>query len=185
MSLNIGVFLGSKLGNEKKVFNLIDKFAQWFVKENHTLIIGGTDSGLMQFLAKKIYIKSNVIAIYTKNVIDSSKKYKFYTELIIVNNSFTKKKTFEHKSDLFIAFPGGIGTLDEIIDIVNRNLLKEINKKIFLINENSYWDKLSELFRQFDRKGFIHQNLKNKNLIICNLNKLKKEINKINAQNKN
>jgi len=60
MSLNIGVFLGSKLGDDKKNFNLIKKFSKWFIKHNHTLIIGGTNSGLMQILAEELYKKVNV-----------------------------------------------------------------------------------------------------------------------------
>ena len=40
MSLNIGVFLGSRSGNDKKNLTLVKKFTKWFIKENHTLIIG-------------------------------------------------------------------------------------------------------------------------------------------------
>ena len=72
MSLNIGVFLGSKLGNDKKNFNLIKKFSEWLIKQSHTLIIGGTDSGLMQLLAKQVYKKNCVKAIYTRMAMNSS-----------------------------------------------------------------------------------------------------------------
>lgn len=184
MSLNIGVFLGSKLGDDKKNFNLIKKFSKWFIKQNHTLIIGGTNSGLMQILAEEVYKKVNVKAIYTQQSIDSSRNYDFYTELIIVNDSFKKKEFFEKESDLFIAFPGGIGTLDEIIDIINRNLLKEINKKLFLINDNSYWKKFNELLDYFKLKHFTSNNYENHNFTTCNLEQLKKEIKRIDAKNK-
>ena len=184
MSLNIGVFLGSKLGDDKKNFNLIKKFSKWFIKQNHTLIIGGTNSGLMQILAEEVYKKVNVKAIYTQQSIDSSKNYDFYTDLIIVNDSFKKKEVFEKKSDLFIAFPGGVGTLDEIIDIINRNLLKEINKKLFLINDNSYWKKFNELLDYFKLKHFTSNNYENHNFTTCNLEQLKKEIKRIDAKNK-
>ena len=85
----------------------------------------------------------------------------FFTELIIVDNSITKKKIFEKNSDLFIAFPGGVGTLDEIVDIINRNILKEINKKLFLINDNSYWKKFNELLDYFKLKHFTSNNYEN------------------------
>ena len=109
----------------------------------------------MQILAKEVYKKVNVKAIYTQQSVDSSRNYDFYTELIIVNDSFKKKKeVFEKKSDLFIAFPGGVGTLDEIIDIINRNLLKEINKKLFLIDDNFYWKKFNDLLNYLKSKIF-------------------------------
>ena len=157
MSLNIGVFLGSKLGNDNKTLDLIKKFSQWFIEQKHTLIIGGTDSGLMKILAKQVYIKNLCKAIYTKKAMNSSKQYNFFTELIVVENSAAKKNIFEENSDLFIAFPGGIGTLDEIIDIINRNLLEEIDKKIFLINENCYWEKFINLMDFFKSKNFFQK----------------------------
>ena len=49
------------------------------------------------------------------------------------------------KSDVFIALPGGIGTLNEIFEVINKNLLNEIDKKIYLINDNSFWKPLEEL----------------------------------------
>ena len=164
MSLNIGVFLGSRLGNDNKTLDLIKKFSQWFIEQKHTLIIGGTDLGLMKILAKQVYIKSCVKAIYTKKAMNSSKKYNFFTELIVVENSAAKKKIFEENSDLFIAFPGGMGTLDEIIDIINRNLLEEIDKKIFLINENCYWEKLINLMDFFKSKNFFQKKIQKKQI---------------------
>ena len=98
--------------------------------------------------------------------------------------AFKKKEVFEKKSDLFIAFPGGIGTLDEITDIINRNLLKEINKKLFLIDDNFYWKKFNDLLNHLKLKNFSNGNYRDYNLTICNFEKLKNEINKIDAQNK-
>ena len=184
MSLNIGVFLGSKLGNDKEILKLITKFSEWLINQSHTLIIGGTDSGLMQLLAKQVYKKNCVKAIYTRMAMNSAKQYDFFTELIVVDDSVKKKKIFEEKSDLFIAFPGGVGTLDEIVDIINRNILKEINKKLFLINDNSYWKKFNELLDYFKLKHFTSNNYENHNFTTCNLEQLKKEIKRIDAKNK-
>ena len=162
---------------------LLKKFSKWFITQNHTLIIGGTDSGLMEILAREVHSKVKVKAIYTEKYIDYSKDYSFFTELIIVDNSITKK-IFEKNSDLFIAFPGGIGTLDEIVDIINRNILKEINKKLFLINDNSSWKKFNELLDFFKLKHFTSENYNQDNFKICNLKQLKKEIKEIDAKNK-
>ena len=183
MSLNIGVFLGSKLGNDKEILKLITKFSEWLINQSHTLIIGGTDSGLMQLLAKQVY-KKTVLRLFIHGCYEFAKQYDFFTELIIVDDS-VKKKIFEEKSDLFIAFPGGVGTLDEIVDIINRNNLQEINKKIFLINEGFYWNKFNELLNFFKSNKFTHENLINSNLIVCSFDQFKLEIKKINSKNKN
>ena len=138
----------------------------------------------MQLLAREVYRNVNVKAIYTEKSLDHSKESKFFTELIIVDNSIVKKKVFEENSDVFIAFPGGVGTLDEIIDIINRNNLQEINKKLFLIDDNSYWKKFNDLLNFLKSKRFTYDNLNRTNFSICNLEQFKTEIIKIDAQNK-
>ena len=105
MSLNIGVFLGSQATNDKEVNKKINKFAEWVIKNNHTVILGGTDQGLMKKLAKIIYNRnSKVKAIYTKNLYKLSKEPNFFSELIITDDSSSKKKVFENLSDVFVAF---------------------------------------------------------------------------------
>ena len=184
MSLNIGVFLGSQIGNDKKVENQLDKFADWIIKNNHTLIIGGTDQGLMRNLAKVVYDKNcEVKAIYTKNIYRHSKAPDFFSELIITNDTYSKKKIFENLSDVFVAFPGGLGTLDEIIDVINKNALKEIKKRIFLINESSYWNKFRDLLDFFESKNFLIEREFDKFFHLCVLDDLFREIKKIDGKN--
>ena len=62
--------------------------------------------------------------------------------------------------------------------------VKEINKKLFLINDNSYWKKFNELLDYFKLKHFTSNNYENHNLTTCNLQQLKKEIKRIDAKNK-
>ena len=184
MSLNIGVFLGSQAGNDKKVSEQINKFANWIAKNNHTLIIGGTDQGLMKDLAQVVYEKNcKVKAIYTKNIYRLCKEPNFFSELIITNDTYSKKKIFENLSDVFVAFPGGLGTLDEIIDVLNKNALQEIKKKIFLINESFYWNKFKELLDFFRSKNFLIDKKFDNFFQLCVLDDFFKEIKKIDAKN--
>ena len=106
MSLNIGVFLGSKLGNDKEILKLITKFSEWLINQSHTLIIGGTDSGLMQLLAKQVYKKNCVKAIYTRMAMNSAKQYDFFTELIVVDDSVKKKKFLKKNLTFLLLFLG-------------------------------------------------------------------------------
>lgn len=184
MSLNIGVFLGSRAGNDKKVNDQINKFADWIVKNNHSLVIGGTDQGLMKKLAEIVYNrKCEVRAIYTKNIYELSKEPNFFSELIITNDTYSKKKIFENLSDVFVAFPGGLGTLDEIIDVINKNALQEIKKRIFLINENFYWNKFKELLNFFESQNFLIDREFDKFFHLCVLDDFFKEIKKIDGKN--
>jgi len=184
MSLNIGVFLGSRAGNDKKVNDQINKFANWIVKNNHTLVIGGTDQGLMKNLAEIVYNrKCEVKAIYTKKIYKLSTEPKYFSELLITNDTYSKKKIFENLSDVFVAFPGGLGTLDEIVDVINKNALQEIKKRIFLINESFYWNKFRELLGFFESKNFLIDREFDKFFHLCVLDDFFKEIKKIDGKN--
>ena len=58
MNLNVAVFLGSKLGKDSKNLKIIKEFSEWFGSENHNLIFGGTETGLMLELVKNLSKKN-------------------------------------------------------------------------------------------------------------------------------
>ena len=58
-------------------------------------------------------------------------------------------------SDVFIVLPGGIGTLDELFEVMALNYLKINNKKIVILNFNNYWDPLKKLIDNMKKNDFI------------------------------
>ena len=185
MTLNVAVFLGSKLGNNPKNLILVKEFSEWFSSKNYNLIFGGTESGLMAQLAKNV-IKNNckVTSIFPKKLYENSKKLQYYSELIIAEDLSDRNSLMFERSDVFIALPGGIGTLWEILDVINRNLIGEINKKIFILNDNLYWNPLFKLFNHFNKNNFLNYKEIQKKIKLCKLKQLKFEFDKINAKDK-
>ncbi len=185
MTLNVAVFLGSKLGNNPKNIILVKEFSEWFASKKYNLIFGGTESGLMAQMAE-IVIKNNcnVTSVFTKKLYENSKKLQYYSELIIAEDLPDRNSLMFERSDVFIALPGGIGTLCEILDVINRNLLGEINKKIFIINDTLYWNPLFKLFNHFNKNNFLDYKEIQKNIKLCKLKQLKIELNRINAKDK-
>ena len=137
---------------------------------------------------KKLFLIFSILFIFSCQPVEQLDSIVFDNQQLskfeVSSKTIEIKKIFEKNSDLFIAFPGGVGTLDEIVDIINRNILKEINKKLFLINDNSYWKKFNELLDYFKLKHFTSNNYENHNFTTCNLEQLKKEIKRIDAKNK-
>ena len=58
-------------------------------------------------------------------------------------------------SDIFVCLPGGIGTLDEITEVLSSAALGEHKKPIFLINTNKFWDPLINLLKHMEENKFI------------------------------
>ncbi|MFL2679040.1 MAG: LOG family protein [Alphaproteobacteria bacterium] len=184
MTLNIGVFLGSRIGSEPSNINIVNEFSDWFSEQNYNLIFGGTETGLMMHLVKRIKNKKvRITSIFTKGLYENSQNQKYFTELIITDDSDSRDLMFAKKSDILIAFPGGIGTCTEVLKIINKNLLNEMNKKIFLINDTNFWNPLRNLLDHLVSKKFINKNLLHKSFKICKLEEFKSELLKTNAQN--
>ena len=80
--------------------------------------------------------------------------------------------------------PGGIGTLNEIFEVVSKNLLNEIDKKIYLVNDNYFWTPLEELLKSLSTKKFVDQNKLKKNFRVCKLKELKSEFKKRYVKNR-
>ena len=68
------------------------------------------------------------------------------------------------KSDIYIALPGGFGTLDEIFELIALNQLDLINKKIIILDINNFWYSLKSLIKDLKKNGFLYTD--NNNIVI-------------------
>ena len=75
------------------------------------------------------------------------------------------------KADMFLILPGGLGTLDELFEVMTLNQLNIYNKPVFIYNIANYWKNLNLLLKHMNKEGFLY-NLENSNIIF------KKSVNK-------
>ena len=78
------------------------------------------------------------------------------TDLIVTDDMHQRKHALFEHSDAFVAMPGGIGTLEEIIEIMTWAQLGHHTKPIVLANINHFWDPLNGLLNHMREAGFIH-----------------------------
>jgi uncharacterized protein (TIGR00730 family) len=76
------------------------------------------------------------------------------TELHVVDSMHTRKRMMVERSDAFIVLPGGLGTLDEMFEIVTWRQLHLHDKPIIIVNVGGYWDPLKTLLRHMREAGF-------------------------------
>jgi uncharacterized protein (TIGR00730 family) len=77
-------------------------------------------------------------------------------ELIITPDMHTRKHGMFERSDAFVALPGGIGTLEEIVEIMTWGQLGRHEKPMVFANINGFWDSMMEIVRHMREEGFIH-----------------------------
>ena len=79
-----------------------------------------------------------------------------------------RSEQFLLRSDVFLALPGGIGTLFEITEIFNKRVLGETSKRILLINDFDYWGPLKKLLEHMISQEFLEEKIMLKNIEFIN-----------------
>ena len=100
----------------------------------------------------------------------------YFDELIIVEDLRKRTEQFLLRSDVFLALPGGIGTLFEIIEIFNKRVLGETSKKIFLINDFDYWGPLKRLLEHMIKENFLEEKIMLKNIEFINFSEIEERL---------
>lgn len=123
--MNITVYLGALRGNDPVLKDAVKELGRWIGENNHTLIYGGSKSGLMGYIAESVLnAGGTAIGIEPQFFIDEELQYDGLTELIITKDMTERKTKMIELGDAFIAFPGGTGTLEEISEVMSKISLK-------------------------------------------------------------
>jgi len=145
--MNICVFCSSSNALNNDYFTAAEQLGELMTKNNHNLIYGGSNVGLMDKLANVIK-KNNghVTGVIPEVIKNKGLAYQFADKLIITSDLSERKKKMIELADAFVALPGGFGTLEEIIEVLTLKQLQIHNKPIAFLNTNNFYDKLFEFF---------------------------------------
>ena len=144
--MNITVYLGANTGNDPRLSEAVKELGTWIGQNGHTLIYGGSKCGLMGELAESVLnAKGKVIGVEPQFFIDAGFVYDEITELITTKDMSERKAKMIELGDVFIAFPGGTGTLEEITEVMSKVSLKHLDAPCILYNLNGYYDSMKQL----------------------------------------
>ena len=152
--MNITVYLGANEGNAPFFKEAVHELGLWIGTNGNTLVYGGSKSGLMGELAESVLqAGGKVIGVEPQFFIDAGFVYDEITELITTKDMSERKAKMIELGDVFIAFPGGTGTLEEITEVMSKVSLKHLDAPCILYNLNGYYDSLKELLLHMQEKG--------------------------------
>jgi uncharacterized protein (TIGR00730 family) len=112
-----------------------------------------------------------IISIFPEYLDDPEIIFSEYHSVIRTKNIIDRKKKMIQLSDVFICLPGGIGTIDEITEVLSSAALGEHAKPIFLINTNNFWTPFVNLLDHMKKNKFIRTN-EDKNIKFSSLKNL-------------
>jgi len=165
----ICVFCGSSDGNDIAITDAAKRLGNSFAEKHITLVYGAAKIGVMGTIAKTVLdAKGIVIGIIPGFLKKKEVVHLGLSELIITENMHERKLKMQELSDGFIALPGGMGTLEELFEILTWLQLGLHKKPIGLLNINGFYDDLIKLLENMVRKGFL--SLENYELLLVDTN---------------
>jgi uncharacterized protein (TIGR00730 family) len=125
-----------------------------------TIVYGGSRSGPMAALADSaLSVGGRVVGVVTEGLKNLGKSHSSLSELLVAKDLSDRKDQMLARSDVVVASPGGLGTMDEITDLLARKQLGEIHKPFILHNFLGYWNPLLDFLRELEERRMVHHPL--------------------------
>jgi hypothetical protein len=122
------------------------------------LVYGGGSIGLMGVLARTVMDNGGAVTgIIPQFLRDREVMLREVDDLIVTADMHERKRTMFERSDAFVALPGGIGTLEEVVEMMTWAQLDQHAKPVMIVNIAGFWDPLIEQFRHMMTEGFLHK----------------------------
>jgi uncharacterized protein (TIGR00730 family) len=155
------------LGNNQSYCEEAAGLGKWLAMNKIELVYGGGNKGIMGVLANACLENGGkVLGIIPKLLLEWEAQHDGLTELIITEDMHDRKKLLYEKGDAAMVLPGGIGTLDELFEMLTWNNLKIHNKKVFILNVDGFYNALIQLLDSMDKEGFLYEGWRER-FIIC------------------
>lgn len=154
--MNVCVFCGSSTGLDPVFAAEARSLGRLLVKSNSTLIYGGGNIGLMGCLADEMLAHGGkVIGVIPDFLVQREVGHHGISQLEIVSSMHERKKKMADLSDAFLALPGGLGTLDELAEILTWKQLGLVHQPVGLLNTRGFFDTIIAQMETMVREGFL------------------------------
>lgn len=157
---SICVYCGSQPGRDKSYIDA-GRILGKSIADNHLrLVYGGGTKGIMGAVASGVLSHggrvTGIIPEFLMDMEATRHSLGQLSELIVTPDMHDRKHKMFERADAFVTLPGGIGTLEEIVEIMTWAQLGRHRKPIVLVNINGFWDPLMTLIEHMAEAGFIH-----------------------------
>lgn len=153
---SICVYCGSSAGGDPEYAASALALGRAMGQEGIGLVYGGGSIGLMGIVARSVMeAGGHVTGIIPQFLKEREVMLETAHELVVTADMHERKRTMFDRADAFVALPGGIGTLEELVEILTWAQLGQHKKPVLIANINGFWDPLVVLLRHMGDEGFI------------------------------
>lgn len=150
-----------------------EKLGRWLGREGHTLVYGGANLGLMEAVARAAHEAGATVVGVVPAILEKTGRTSDHIDVRVLCDSLDDRKAIMvERSDLFVALPGGVGTLDEIFTVVAAASIGYHHKRVVLLNIDGFWDSLLAMLDDLQSKGVLRPGLKETLTVVTEVEKV-------------
>ncbi len=166
---SVCVFCGSSLGDRAEFSAAAQELAAVLVERKLLVVYGAGSIGLMGVLADQaLTLNGSVVGVIPRHLCSAEVLHDELTELHITDDLLGRKQLMMDLSDAFIALPGGLGTLDELLEVYTWAQLGQLDKPIGLLNVCGYFDPFIATIDHAIAHGFVRAEVRDLILVSDN-----------------
>lgn len=154
--MNITVYSASSGQVPEKYVEAARELGRLIARGNHTLVNGAGRTGLMGAVTDACLAEGGrAVGIIPQFMVEQHWQHEGMTELIVTPDMHRRKERMAEMSDACIALPGGVGTLEELLEVITWKQLGLYVKPIVILNTDGYYDPLLKLLRRAVDERFM------------------------------
>lgn len=153
--MNIVVYCGSSSGTGEKYLESARALGKWIGESGNTLVYGGASKGLMGTVSDAVLdAGGKVIGVLPDVPLIQARRHQGLTWYIDTTSMAERKAKMIELADAFVALPGGIGTLDELTEVMSLSSLDITTCPIVLFDTDGYYQPFRAVIRNIIENGF-------------------------------
>ena len=155
---SICVFCGARFGTDPAAREVAQRLGELLAREGIAMVYGGGGVGLMGLVANAaLKAGGKVVGVIPRFLLQREAGHPALSETVVVETMHERKLAMFERSDAFVVLPGGIGTLEELFEVLSWRTLGLHTKPIVIVDQGGYWQPLAALLRGVVEGGFAER----------------------------
>ena len=155
---SVCVFCGARFGTDPAGREVATRLGELLAREGIAMVYGGGGVGLMGLAAiAALKAGGRVVGVIPRFLLQREAGHPALSETVVVETMHERKLAMFERSDAFVVLPGGIGTLEELFEVLSWRTLGLHSKPIVIVDQGGYWQPLAALLRGVVEGGFAER----------------------------
>lgn len=154
--MKIGIFCSANNNIDRRYFDETARLGTWIAEKGHSIVYGGCNSGLMECIGKTVHDTGGTTIGVIPSIVEKGGRRSDSVDVEIPCDDLSDRKALMlAQADVFVALPGGIGTLDEVFTVAASHTIGYHHKHVILFNIDGFWNALIALLDDLAQKSMI------------------------------